>query len=380
MTADVFSLFLNACEAGIRKTPERLLNVSQRLIAAAPNLAVAHAMHARALAVASDSTDDPDEAALMTEQSRASARHALRLDRRTPQAYVALALTYEGGWREIERNLRRAIEIDPEFPFTRNIYAGFLYDIGRTNAAIAQFNRVSRVADPRPRWHLMQLALTHASLSDSREADAAIEHLRSIDPQLAPRVEWEIAIWWKDVAVARSRLRALGQEAGVSERDIRCMDLYLSRLERQPAGARGLPGECVHMQWDWRVRMLARQGDVDGAYALYAEAAPPRARYRTRGFFYPEMRAFRRDARFMPLAERLGLVDYWIATDKWPDFCSEPDLPHDCRTAARAAQAHAFAPVVSTASTTNRAAPRARSATSASRRSSPRRSKRDRRT
>jgi hypothetical protein len=48
------------------------------------------------------------------------------------------------------------------------------------------------------------------------------------------------------------------------------------------------------------------------------------------------MRAFRRDPRFMPLAKRLGLVNYWIATDEWPDYCSEPDLPYDCRTAARA--------------------------------------------
>jgi tetratricopeptide (TPR) repeat protein len=341
MTAEVFSLFLNACEAGIDKEPERLLNVSQRLIEAAPNLAVAHAMHARALALASDLTDEPDEAALMIEQSRASAHYALRLDRRTPQAYVALALTYEGGWSEIERNLRRAIEIDPEFPFTRNIYASFLYDVGRTNAGIVQFNRVRRGADPRPRWHLIQLALTHASLGDRREADVAIERLRSVDPQLVPGVEWETAIWWQDVAVARSKLRALGQESGVWERDIRCMDLYLSRLERQPSGARGLPSECSHIRGDWRVRMLARQGDVDGAYAVYAEAPPPRAKYRTRGFFYPEMRAFRRDARFMPLAERLGLVDYWIATDKWPDFCSEPDLPYDCRAAARAAHLNA---------------------------------------
>jgi hypothetical protein len=41
----------------------------------------------------------------------------------------------------------------------------------------------------------------------------------------------------------------------------------------------------------------------------------------------------RRDPRFMPFAATLGLVAYWRATGKWPDFCSEPGLPYDCRKA-----------------------------------------------
>jgi hypothetical protein len=41
----------------------------------------------------------------------------------------------------------------------------------------------------------------------------------------------------------------------------------------------------------------------------------------------------------MPLAHRMGLVDYWIESGRWPDFCSEPDLPYDCRAAAEAVNA-----------------------------------------
>jgi hypothetical protein len=44
--------------------------------------------------------------------------------------------------------------------------------------------------------------------------------------------------------------------------------------------------------------------------------------------------ALRRDPRFMALAARIGLVDYWRATGKWPDFCADPGLTYDCRKEA----------------------------------------------
>ena len=45
----------------------------------------------------------------------------------------------------------------------------------------------------------------------------------------------------------------------------------------------------------------------------------------------PQFRELRRDPRFMVIARRYGLVDYWTATGRWPDFCFEPDLPYDCK-------------------------------------------------
>ncbi len=51
-------------------------------------------------------------------------------------------------------------------------------------------------------------------------------------------------------------------------------------------------------------------------------------------FFFPPTAAMRRDRRFMKPAGRIGLVDYWRSTGKWPDFCSEPSLPYDCKPEA----------------------------------------------
>ena len=79
---------------------------------------------------------------------------------------------------------------------------------------------------------------------------------------------------------------------------------------------------------DWRVRMLAREGDIDGAYREIAEA--PRQSPLLIALYYPEMRAFRADPRFIPLAGRYGLIDYWSHSGgHWPDFCAERDRPYE---------------------------------------------------
>jgi hypothetical protein len=50
--------------------------------------------------------------------------------------------------------------------------------------------------------------------------------------------------------------------------------------------------------------------------------------------FRPALTNLRADPRFMHVAARFGLVDYWQRSGKWPDFCDDPDLPYDCRKEA----------------------------------------------
>ena len=51
-------------------------------------------------------------------------------------------------------------------------------------------------------------------------------------------------------------------------------------------------------------------------------------------FFRSSLSEVRRDRRFMEIAQRYGLVEYWRATGRWPDFCLEPALPYDCKIEA----------------------------------------------
>ncbi len=50
--------------------------------------------------------------------------------------------------------------------------------------------------------------------------------------------------------------------------------------------------------------------------------------------FRPPFRDFWPDPRSMRIAAKFGLIDYWKSTGHWPDFCSWPDLPYDCKKEA----------------------------------------------
>ena len=76
-------------------------------------------------------------------------------------------------------------------------------------------------------------------------------------------------------------------------------------------------------------------GLVDDAFGL-ADGYPRLSRNNGNyvALFVPPTAAMRRDRRFMALAAKLGLVDHWRTSGKWPDFCSEPSLPYDCKAEA----------------------------------------------
>lgn len=50
--------------------------------------------------------------------------------------------------------------------------------------------------------------------------------------------------------------------------------------------------------------------------------------------FRPAFRDVWRDPRSIAAAAHLGLLHYWKATGKWPDFCADPALPYSCKKEA----------------------------------------------
>ena len=51
-------------------------------------------------------------------------------------------------------------------------------------------------------------------------------------------------------------------------------------------------------------------------------------------FFRPEFQEERRDLRFLRVAQRAGLLDFWQTTGKWPDFCFAAGQAYDCKAEA----------------------------------------------
>jgi len=126
----------------------------------------------------------------------------------------------------------------------------------------------------------------------------------------------------------------------------RCVDAVLdAKLRHGQLSVEEIDAACaIHFNIAGFARELAEFYAGSGHFdAAYRQLETDRAWYA--GFtaqehlFLPEMRSVRADSRFMPYAAGIGLVDYWLKTDHWPDFCSREKLPYDCKEAALAAQA-----------------------------------------
>ncbi|WP_374573502.1 winged helix-turn-helix domain-containing protein [Phenylobacterium sp.] len=343
LSLEALGLYLNACDAvfGDDADPRRMLAVTRRLVQAAPRFAGAHAMHGIAAALVANRQEPQASAAALHAEAVAAAHRALELDPRTAKAYSALAIN-EGAlssrldqdWLAEERYLLSALKLDPDLPPARHEQAMFLRAVGRLKESLEVMGGMNATGDPRigpggdPRT-----AMLMAVEGDLEGAEAQLRHLEAATRVSQDLMRLTIAFWWEDPKVAIGKLRSLaGGEMTPAELD--CMERFLAGvIERQGGPAKGLPEGCAALNRNWRLRMLAREGDVD---AVFANIDPPPDGGAV-VFYYPEMRAVRADPRFWRLARRIGLVDYWIKTDRWPDFCAEPNLGYSCRAMAAAA-------------------------------------------
>lgn len=151
-TADVeaHADYLQAQQLRNERTPESLEEALERYEAALgrdPNYALAQAGRAGTLALLADLGARP-QGETLAEAARGALR-ALEIDDDVAEGHAALGfvrmLSWE--WRDAERHLRRALEMEPEDVTTRHWYSVLLSALGRLDEAIAQIRRAQSL-DP----------------------------------------------------------------------------------------------------------------------------------------------------------------------------------------------------------------------------------------
>jgi hypothetical protein len=177
-----------------------------------------------------------------------------------------------------------------------------------------------------------------AASGDWWEAKVQFDLVRPFDPGAVDKYELQTHVLYGDVEEASRRLAEHPELAGVA---LVCWKQILAARRKEKLDAAQFAENCSGGDKVWSARFFALAGDLDGAFRAMDEFFKSNERHFAPHIFYPEMREFLRDPRFWPLASKLGLVDYWLDTDQWPDFCSEPDLPFDCKEKALAARAAA---------------------------------------
>jgi serine/threonine-protein kinase len=130
-----------------RESQEKALDYFNQAITLDPGYALAYAGIAHVYATFSAQYLPPGEA---MPKARQAALTAIQLDEALPEAHFSLALVKLWGdwdWAGAERELRRAIELNPNFVNGRVAYANFLVQRGRFEEAEREI-RLARQLDP----------------------------------------------------------------------------------------------------------------------------------------------------------------------------------------------------------------------------------------
>jgi len=238
---------------------------------------------------------------------------ALRLLDRAAAAHPAnalilatrsIALAEVGRMTEAVADAKEAARLDPTSPDAANGFVLSLAYSGRLDAARAELRRAERLWAGTGRLQELQYAF----------------QLRFGDPKAMLDTE--------EYREANTRMQLYYRtRADPTPANIDRFMQFLSGLYRR----RGLTADDIvgHSQ------PYGELGREDDLYALIfrlpaREDLSPLASV----VFRPSLRKFRHDPRFMIVAKRMGLVEYWRSSGKWPDFCFDPDQPYDCKAEA----------------------------------------------
>lgn len=211
----------------------------------------------------------------------------------------SLLMQMVGRAREATEDARQVTELDPLSAEARSDY-------------ILTLAYADQIAEAR-----QQLALAKRKWPDAKtlaQAELSIE-LRYGDPQKA--------------------LASALMPPGPGRDDYLALRMNPSNENVERFFVRAMRLDLTADQLAFGLQAFSEVGRPDKAYALLQKPGlisfPTRSAYI---LFRPHMRSFRADRRFMPFAKRLGLLDFWQSTAKWPVFCEDPRLPYDCKAEA----------------------------------------------
>jgi len=332
-TVKAFKIYIETCDPAFVWGDATVLAVAQRLIEVAPEDAYGHQLLAFAYAAMVDDPTLPDaEARAFRDRALKAASRASQLDPTSPLPLVAkaLVLPFAENWHEREAYYLRA---RAEYPALWDNYVHHLRASGRLNEAMRVLE-LGLAQLPLSAKSRTFVAVLHMQLGDHEGARALFNEAVEVWPNI------DVTRWYRFVNLAFYGSADDAQDVLISDRDklgftvdgTKCWQTFIDARRANGPGSAAVRTACAALG-DYVPRMLATLGDVNGALeAMRANRMDWNGA--TVAFFYPEMKSVRHDVRFMSTIAASGLVAYWATSGRWPDFCSDKDLPYSCKQAA----------------------------------------------
>lgn len=337
LSADLFKTFLDACASLADLSGDDYGPVTaqlRRIVDSADRFKPAWSRLIAAESTAISYSSVEGRSAPLKRQLKADVQRVRAIFPDLPELAVAeLRLSDHVDYgRAIER-LSAAAERDPENPHLQAELSDALLDVGRMGDAIAKARRAAELDPLSPggtTTYIMTLA-HGGKLESARTELAKAEKLWAGTGSLR---DAQIAFFvrYGDPAVAM-KLNPEGYNTAA---------FYRARANPSPANISKLkagidefrPKTVTPEQVGWAVQALGEFGLVDDAFYWFGRLPSRDLANMSYLFFRPALASVRRDPRFMQLAKRTGLVDYWITSGQWPDFCQRPGIAYDCKVEA----------------------------------------------
>ena len=218
--------------------------------------------------------------------------------------YRSIALSNVGRMNEAIEDAKEAARLDPTSPDALYNYVLVLAYSGRVDAARTELQRAERLWSGTGRLRELQDAF-QLRFGDPK-AMVKSEKFKEANPRMQLYYRTRADPTPANIDRFMAFLRDLYSRRGLAAEDI--------------VGHAQAYGE-VHREDDLYdlIFRLPVSEDISGLSGV---------------IFRPSLREFRHDPRFMAVAKRIGLVDYWTKSGVWPDFCFDPDQPYDCKAEA----------------------------------------------
>ena len=263
---------------------------------------------------------------------------ARKLDPNNAEAFLAeIALQPGNAWHERMRLIDRAISNAPANVYVLSARSGLLMEVGHMSAAVEDAQRAAHIDPLSPAMRSSYIA----ALAYAGRTAAAQEELLEAErlwPGATTLIDtrYRLSLRYGDPADAMRLQQSGAVQSG------RTRDLYLrARLDPTQENI----NRAVSLTWSVYqrnpeavselIQVLGEFGRENELYPVLlnwqkTEEIP----YITDILFRPTLTGFRKDPRFMRVAARMGLIDFWHRSGRWPDFCIDPDLPYNCEAEA----------------------------------------------
>jgi TolB-like protein len=247
---------------------------------------------------------------------------ALERARRAPGSidgwmYVGWYLRTFGRVRESVEETERAYRLDALNPMCANMVALARMAAGRVAEAVPVFEdlmaRVPGMSFP---------------VANLLRAKAFLEDWAAVDRMLDPSAKLPLREFQDGVAFIQAKRNPTPENiAGIRT----ALDAHFERTGSVDVSRLVYAAHLGLVDEAYRTAEVARLGPRGTADDIMGPDG-----YRTALLFHTGMPELRNDPRFVPLCARLGLVEFWLATGKWPDCADE--VPYDFKAACESAR------------------------------------------